>query len=128
MSSRPSQRDTDPGTMRSVCSLLFLFVATVQLGCNEARLIPAGDAAVTCQKPLLIAPCVAQDAATPGCSPDLQSAQSLGQEVVISPGSYEAGCEVQVNAIALDQDNQCDQLGTCHCTEDAGAFTWACFQ
>ena len=115
--------------MRSVRSLLlFVFVATAQLGCNEAPLIQAPDAAVACQKPQLIAPCLApQPAGTPGCSPDLESTQSLGQDVVISPGSYEAGCQVQVNATVLDQDDQCTQLGTCDCTEDAGSFNWVCY-
>ena len=115
--------------MSSVRSLLFLFVATVQLACNEASLTQAPDASAPCQKPLLISPCRAQDAGAPGCSPDLQSAESLGQEVVLSPGSYPAGCGVQVNATVLDQDDQCMQLGTCDCTEeDGGAYNWVCYQ
>jgi hypothetical protein len=114
------------GSVRSL--LFFVFVATAQLGCNEAPLIQAPDAATPCQKPQLIFPCVSpQPSGTPGCSADLQSAQSLGQDVVLSPGSYEAGCGVQVNATVLDQDNQCTQLGTCDCTEDAGAFSWVCY-
>jgi hypothetical protein len=113
--------------MGSVRSLLFVFVATAQLACNEAPLIQAPDAGNPCKQPLPIFPCKAGDAGAPGCSPDLDSEQSLGQEVVIAPGSYPAGCGIQVNATVLDQDNQCTQLGTCDCTEDGGAFSWVCY-
>ena len=48
--------------------------------------------------------------------------------MVIAPGTYEAGCAVQVNSTVLDMDNQCTQLGTCDCTaDDGGAFSWVCY-
>ena len=109
----------------SIVSVLALSAAA--LGCNEAPLIPAPDSGASCEKPQPIYPCSPQDAAAPGCTPNLESLQSLGQEVIIAPGSYAAGCGVQVNATVLDQDNQCTQLGTCTCDEDGGAFAWVCY-
>jgi hypothetical protein len=115
--------------MRSVRSLLFFLLSTAALACNEAPLIPATDAGTTCQLPQPIYPCRAEDAGTPGCSRDLDSLASLGQEVVIAPGTYPAGCSVQVNSTVLDMDNQCTQLGTCDCDQDdGGSFSWVCYQ
>ena len=112
-------------------SVRFLFIAllsTTALACNEAPLIPAPDAAVTCTQPQLEAPCTVQDAGLPGCGPDLQSYAALGQEVVIGAGSYEAGCTVIVNSHVLDQDNQCTTLGSCDCQPaDGGGFDWVCY-
>jgi hypothetical protein len=114
--------------MRRVRSLFFfIIISTAALACNEAPLIAAPDAGATCQRPIPIFPCHAQEGGAPGCSPDLQSFASLGQEVVIGPGTYEAGCAVQVNSGTLDSDNQCMQLGTCNCTQDAGSFSWVCY-
>jgi hypothetical protein len=112
--------------MYPVRSLLFFLLSTAALACNEAPLIQATDASTTCALPQPIFPCKPQDAG-PGCSRDLQSFASLGQEVVIAPGTYEAGCAVQVNSTVLDMDNQCTQLGTCDCTEDGGSFSWVCY-
>jgi hypothetical protein len=109
----------------SISSILALSAGAI--GCNEAPLISAPDSGVACEKPQPIYPCVAGDAGLPGCTPDLDSLQSLGQEVVIAPGSYPAGCGVQVNATVLDQDNQCTQLGTCTCDQDGGTFAWVCY-
>ncbi len=98
-------------------------------GCNEAPLLAAPDAGVTCTAPQLESPCTVADAGLPGCSPDLQSQVALGQEVTIGPGSYPVGCTVIVNSRSLDQDNQCITLGSCDCQEvDAGTFSWVCFE
>ena len=116
------------GVARAALALSLLF-ALPSLGCNEAPLRAAPDAGtIPCTAPQLEVPCKVQDAGVPGCSPDLQSTASLGQEVTIAPGSYPVGCAVIVNAKVLDQDDQCTQLGSCDCGEDAGSFAWTCFQ
>jgi hypothetical protein len=114
--------------MPPVRFLLFVFLAAAGFGCNAAPLILAPDAAPPCLAPQVEAPCKVAEAGLPGCLPDLQSTVALGQDVVIPAGSYEAGCAVIVNSKVLDSDNQCSQIGTCHCQEDGGAFAWACYQ
>jgi hypothetical protein len=114
--------------MRPVRILLILPILMTALGCNEAPLLPAPDASTPCTAPQVEAPCKAADAGLPGCTPDLQSTAAFGQDVVIGAGSYEAGCAVIVNSKVLDSDNQCSTLGSCHCQEDAGTFSWACYQ
>jgi hypothetical protein len=111
-----------------VRTLLVLSLVVTALGCNEAPLLPAPDASTACTAPQVEAPCKAADAGLPGCTPDLNSTALFGQDVIIGAGSYEAGCAVIVNLKGLDSDGQCTQAGSCHCYEDAGSFSWTCYQ
>jgi hypothetical protein len=116
-----------PSFRLSVFTLVLGFSA---LACNEAPLIPAHDAGTPCAKPQPIYPCAAQeDAGVPGCPATIAAAAAtFGQSVTLSAGTYPNNCSVEINSGTADQDNQCSQLGTCICGDDAGAFSWSCYE
>jgi hypothetical protein len=111
-----------------------LCLTTALVACNTAQLRPAPDAAPSCAgASILEYPCAAQAAGTPGCAGDLNSQAALGKDVSLPGASYPVGCAVIVNASSTDQDEQCSQIGTCHCDEadgggDGGTYSWFCSQ
>ncbi|HEY2516792.1 MAG TPA: hypothetical protein VGI39_38240 [Polyangiaceae bacterium] len=106
---------------------LALFAAMAAFGCNSAQLYQAPDGGPRCGLPVIEAPCKPQAAGTPGCGDDLGSTPTFGRDVVLDGGTYPSGCGVIVYDLAPDEQNQCSQLGTCHCNaEDGGGYGWLC--
>jgi len=113
-----------PLTLSPLAVLFSLSLAA--LGCNEAKLIPAaGDAG--CGTSTIGAGCKPQPVGNPGCNGDLDSGVSLGYNAVFD-ASFPASCTVFVNKPTPDSDNNCIQLGSCICNEDAGTFAWTCYR
>lgn len=105
---------------------LALFATIAGFGCNSAQLYQAPDGGPRCSLPVIEAPCKVQAAGTPGCTDDLGSTATFGRDVVLDGGTYPSGCGVIVYDVAPDEQNQCSQLGTCHCNADGGAYSWLC--
>ena len=100
----------------------------VLFDCNEVKVIPAPDAGVDCRAALPVADsCQPQPAGAAGCAAALDSELCLGRTLSLDAGVYPNQCNVIVNDPTPDEDQNCDQLGACLCTEfDGGVFEWVC--